>query len=247
MDKRFVSSLVRPQSVAALLVLAACSSDVSPMNRSLGEDNGQVEGFGNGTSTDPAGLVQAATPQETTLVSAPNPGSGPSAGPLENCDPGSYTGTYECYLVQQGEPTDTKIEGVVAFDLEINEVTMTQTACPPGQEFCDFDLVISEGSGELFGFVLGVVGFETALEGGLDCSTGEFQARAVGGVYGVPWPDPDDPEGKLKVTVELGTFDGTLAGYHGGKIPEVISGEWNLGEPTFDIYCPGPFSVELSP
>jgi len=246
MYKRFVGSLQRLLSIAIIVFLAACSSEMSTMNRGLGASGNQVQGIGDGTGNS-AQVVQsdAASPPGTTLVAAPNLGPGPSAEPLENCDPGSYAGTYECYLVMQGEPTDTKIEGVVAFDLEINEVTMTQAACPPGQEFCDFDLVISEGSGELFGFVLGVVGFETGLEGGLDCSTGEFHAKAVGGIYGIPWPDPDDPDGKLKVTVELGTFDGTLDGYHNGKMPEVIAGEWNLGEPSFDIYCPGPFSVQL--
>lgn len=84
----------------------------------------------------------------------------------------------------------------------------------------------------------------TGLRGGLDCRTGKFHADAVGGIYGVPWPGPDMPD-KFKVTAEIGTFDGTLDGLHQGKIPQIISGMWNLGEPNFDIYCPGPFSVEL--
>jgi hypothetical protein len=94
--------------------------------------------------------------------------------------------------------------------------------------------------------VLGFVGFETGLKGGLDCRTGKFHADAVAGIYGVPWEDPADPT-MLKVAVELGTSDGTLDGYHEGKIPEIIAGTWNLGEPSFDIYCPGPFSVQLTP
>ena len=178
------------------------------------------------------------------LLPAAAAGHAAVPGALESCDPGAYVGNYECHLVfQQGEKTETKIEGTVAFDLELNQST-TQGKCKPGQEFCD-DLVITEGSGKLFGFVLGLIGFETGLKGGLNCSTGEFHAEAVGGVYGIPWPNPDDPEGKLKVTIELGTFDGSLNGRHGGKVPQTIAGEWNLGEPSLDIYCPGPFSVQL--
>jgi hypothetical protein len=165
--------------------------------------------------------------------------------PRENCDPGAYVGTYNCMLVMQGTSTDAPIAGDVSFDLEVN-TTETKRNCPPGAEFCDFDLVIKEGSGKLFGFVLGIVGFETGLQGGLDCRTGTFRANAVDGIYGIPWEDADNP-GKLRVAFELGSFDGTLDGVHEGKNPQVISGMWNLGEPSLDIYCPGPFSVELMP
>jgi hypothetical protein len=190
-----------------------------------------------------AGSAGAGT--DSYVVAAANPDVAAVPPSLESCDPGSYVGTYACKLVMQGMPTDLPIEGVVSFELEVNGVDAMQS-CPPGVEFCDFDLVIKEGSGELFGFVLGVVGFQTGLQGGLDCRTGKFQAVAVGGIYGIPWEDPADPE-KLKVAVELGTFDGTLEGLHAGKIPQVIAGTWNLGEPSIDIYCPGPFSVELMP
>lgn len=190
-----------------------------------------------GQSSNAPELIAKSTATTTTMPTV-------SGSTLEHCDPGSYVGTYNCKLVMQGMPTDTSIDGVVSFDLEVNTVE-TMQKCPPGAEFCDFDLVIKEGTGNLFGFVLGLVGFETGLQGGLDCRTGKFHASAVGGVYGIPWEDPDKP-GKLKVVAEVGTFDGTLDGFHSGKTPQVISGTWNLGEPSVDIYCPGPFSVELT-
>jgi len=219
----------------ALVVCVACSAD-SATSTARGVASDKRSASAGGGSTE--------TPLITTSSSGA-PSDDPRQPALENCDPGAYVGMYACKLVQQGMPTDTPIDGVVSFDLEVNSVETRQN-CPVGAEFCDFDLVIKEGSGKLFGFVLGLVGFETGLRGGLDCRTGKFHADAVGGIYGVPWEDPNEP-GKLKVTVELGTFDGTLDGTHGGKNPQIIAGTWNLGEPSFDIYCPGPFSVERMP
>lgn len=217
------------------LACSAESSGQTPARSTgaAGADPHVIATPNNGAANAPT-LIQGASAGTVANTSAP-----------ENCDPGSYVGNYACKLVMQGTPTDAPIEGVVSFDLEVNTVE-TMMSCPPGAEFCDFDLVIKEGSGKLFGFVLGFVGFETGLRGGLDCSTGKFHADAVGGIYGIPWEDPNDPT-KLKVSVELGTFDGTLDGLHEGKIPQTIAGEWNLGEPSLDIYCPGSFSVELMP
>lgn len=224
--------------LAAGLVLGACSESAEERGRlsvRAEGSGGQSGGIQSGTG----GLAAS----EGISATGGTPITGPSGSLLEHCDPGAYVGTYECFLVQQGTMTETKIEGIVAFELEANEVA-AGGECQAGEEFCDLDLVIKQGSGELFGFVLGFIGFECGLEGGLDCSTGAFTARAVDGIYGVPWPDENDPDMKLKVTVPIGMFDGTLDGYHGGAEPQVIAGEWNLGEPNFDIYCPGPFSVE---
>ena len=240
------SAAVRGSLVLLGAVLsAACAAESGPASRQGPSANvaGSAAAATNGTViAGPSSTTPSDAPTLIPVSDAAAPVSGP---PLENCDPGAYSGTYACKLVMQGMPTDTPIEGVVSFYLEVNSVETKQN-CPPGAEFCDFDLVIKEGSGELFGFVLGFVGFQTGLQGGLDCRSGKFHADAVGGIYGVPWQDPDDPE-KLRVEVPIGTFDGTLDGFHGGKIPQVIAGEWNLGEPSFDIYCPGPFSVELMP
>lgn len=65
----------------------------------------------------------------------------------------------------------------------------------------------------------------------------------IDGIYGILWPDPEDPDGKLPVTAALGTFDGTLSGHHSGEATREISGERNLGEPAPEIYCAGPFSL----
>jgi hypothetical protein len=226
-------------ALGAGLCCWACSAASGPSSARAGR------GVGSGDSVTNPHVVAAAGAGSAPILSAPAAVSDGSGTPPANCGPGTYVGNYACKLVMQGTPTDTPIEGVVSFDLEVN-AQGPATECPPGVEFCDFDLVIKEGSGKLFGFVLGIVGFETGLKGGLDCSTGKFHADAVGGIYGVPWEDPADPT-KLKVSLELGTFDGTLDGVHQGMIPQVIAGEWNLGEPSLDIYCPGPFSVEQMP
>lgn len=225
-------------ALAATMGLAACSESAEERGRLSVRGDGSG-GQGGGIPAGTGGLTASGGSLSTGGITPP----GPSSSPLDYCDPGAYVGTYECFLVQQGTTTETKIEGIVAFELEANEVA-AGGECQAGDEFCDLDLVIKQGSGELFGFVLGFIGFECGLEGGLDCSTGAFTARAVDGIYGVPWPDENDPEMKLKVTVPIGMFDGTLDGYHGGAEPQIIAGEWNLGEPNFDIYCPGPFSVE---
>src|SRR5262245_44976947 len=188
--KRDVSGLV----VCVGLVSGGCSSAADPPAMARGQ-----------ASVGSAG-ASVMTPLIVPSGSAPVVTA--SGKPIEHCDPGAYVGNYACKLVQQGMPTDTPIEGVVSFDLEANSVESMQS-CPAGAEFCDFDLVIKEGSGDLFGFVLGFIGFETGLRGGLDCRSGKFHADAVGGIYGVPWEDPNEP-GKLKVTVEIGPFDGTL-------------------------------------
>lgn len=234
-----------PLICLGFLCSAACSSPSDGIAASRGLPSGSNRGSAGTGTPDIPSPTSADANNPPVLLPVSGAGRPVSASPLENCDPGAYAGTYNCMLVMQGMPSDTPIDGVVSFDLEVNSVETMQN-CPVGAEFCDFDLVIKEGSGQLFGFVLGFVGFETGLRGGLDCRTGKFHADAVGGIYGVPWEDPDNP-GKLEVAVELGTFDGTLDGLHSGKVPQIISGMWNLGEPSFDIYCPGPFSVERMP
>ena len=225
----------------ALVLVVACASEVRTTSRGQGarQASAGAAAVGPQTAGDTAPILSGPVPDRAAA------GSGVRMT-RPNCDPGAYVGSYECKLVRESEQTEVTIDGVVSFDLEINAAAAKGT-CAPGQEFCDFDLVITEGSGKLFGFALGVIGFETGLKGGLDCATGDFHAQAVGGIWGVPWPDPNDPEGKLKVAVELGTFDGSLDGKHGGTAPQTIAGLWNLGEPTYDIYCPGPFSVALTP
>lgn len=139
--ERCIGGVVRTRNASTLVMLAsalaACAPDASSPSRGRGAINAPVDMGRSSASGAAPELGQSAggAPQGTTLIAAQGPTPGPSTEPLENCDPGSYTGTYECYLVQQGEPTDTKIEGVVAFDLEINQVMTMQAACPAGQEF----------------------------------------------------------------------------------------------------------------
>ena len=114
-------------------------------------------------------------------------------------------------------------------------------------EFCA-DLVIAENSGTLFGLA-GFYGFETVLDGALDCTTGEFRATGLGGRWGSAIStDPSDPEALWTVEEPpLGTFDGDLAGMHEGGTIEAIEGTWDLVETDSAITCVGPFRVELQP
>lgn len=162
---------------------------------------------------------------------------------LENCDPGIYEGTFECdYAMMSGGFGDAfpiHVEGPVGFDLQVAETAVD----PNCQEFC-FDLVIKEGSGKLFGLA-GLMAFEAQLEGGLDCSTGEFQATVKNGSYGGFAPvDPNDPNGPLMVTQPpFGTFEGTMAGLHNGAVDQTIAGNWALMPVEITGSCDGPFTA----
>lgn len=164
--------------------------------------------------------------------------------PASDCSPGLYLGTYECEIAIFGFPVP--LAGDVSFNLSINESTVDRE-CEPGTEFCS-DLVISENGGTLFGLA-GLVGFETMLEGALDCTTGEFRATGLGGRWGnAISTDPNDPDALW--TVEdppFGMFDGELTGTHEKASGETIAGNWSLREAAMDITCAGPFTVTLQP
>jgi len=168
-------------------------------------------------------------------------GTEPEPMAVENCDPGLYLGTYECDLVVFGLPTT--LTGDVAFNLEINEQVVE---CASDNEFC-FDLVISEGSGKLFGIAVGW-GFEAALKGGLNCQTGEFRTEPLDGIYGsAVSSDPNDPNALWMVQQPpAGMFKGDLTGQHVGGTPQLIEGEWSLVQEGF-ASCTGSFTTELQP
>lgn len=175
-------------------------------------------------------------------------GDNPDPPQNDSCKPGFYLGTYNCEISLFGFPAP--LDGDVSFNLSVNE-DMVDGECPPSEEFCP-DLVISENSGTLFGLA-GLVGFETLLNGALDCETGEFRAMGVDGRYGnAVSMDPNDPDALW--TVEdppLGNFEGELAGTQKpgtGGAADVIEGMWNLRDITItDLSCEGPFHVELQP
>lgn len=168
----------------------------------------------------------------------------PTGMPTRNCSPGLYFGTYDCSISLFGLPLP--LMGDVSFNLSVNE-TVVDAECDTGEEFCA-DLVISENGGTLFGLA-GFIGFETMLQGALDCTTGEFRAAGVDGHYGnAVSSDPNDPNALW--TVEdppVGLFDGELAGTHMRGTTETIAGEWSLSEEATGVACVGPFSVTLRP
>ncbi len=202
-----------------------------------------------GTCVCPGDVGSAAGTSATAGTGGAGTSAGTGAGtgvtPRPDCDPGTYVGTYNCMLEVNGTPSPFPLTGPVQFALEIDETTVAK--CDPGDEFCS-DLVIAEGSGTLFGFAT-FVGFETQLEGGLDCKTGEFRASGPDGIWGPPVAkNPNDPMSELTIAQPpSGTFSGTLAGQHVGGSPQKIEGEWDLLETAFGYRCKGPFTVERMP
>jgi hypothetical protein len=200
---------------------------------SAAADSGTSSDFGNAPPITDAGTVDFDALQK-------------ERDPNKACDPGTYKGTYKCTLEMNGMMS-LQLEGNVSFDLAIDETTQMND-CPPGTEFCQ-DLVIAKGSGKLLGFALLIIGFETSLEGGLDCKTGEFQAKAIDGIWGLPVSsNPSDPNAPLTVSKPpSGMFDGELNGVHLGGTPQRIEGMWSLREIAMNLVCPGPFTVERQP
>ncbi len=234
------------RTCAALVLIGAtgCAPTAEMGAAATGGDTGGSAGAaGSGATGGSGGFggVSGSGGFGGVAGSAGSAGASGTGAPLANCDPGTYVGTYDCMLDQNGMPT-FPLTGAVAFELAIDE-TMTNM-CQPGEEFCQ-DLVIPEGSGTLFGFA-GFIGFETHLQGGLDCRTGEFRATAVDGIWGIPVAkDPSDPMSPLTVALPpAGMFDGTLMGTHDGGTPQKIAGTWSLVETASMTRCPGPFRVE---
>jgi hypothetical protein len=248
---------------AAAVTCAACSSE--SVSRTAPSANTMTRCTANATQacscasgTGTQACSAAGTWGSCQCMAAPpadhdNPGiTTPifDAGPVvqeptkNDCTPGLYLGTYSCDVAIFGLPFP--LAGDVSFNLSINETTVDQE-CADGEEFCA-DLVISENGGTLFGFA-GLIGFETMLEGALDCTTGEFRASGIGGRYGnAISTDPNDPDALW--TVEdppFGMFDGELNGMHAKGTGETIAGEWTLRETVMDIACDGPFTVTLQP
>lgn len=170
------------------------------------------------------------------------PGFEPASEPLEHCEPGIYSGTFSCTFTGAASPFPVLVEGPVGFNLEVSE----RGADPGCEEFCQ-DLVISSGSSKLFGVAVGVIVFEAALEGGLDCATGEFRASVNDGQFGFPVPvDPNDVFGEVTVAQPpIGHISGLLGGVHSGTSVQGIAGDWALDTLDFEGSCPGPFTVQL--
>ncbi len=158
-----------------------------------------------------------------------------------NCEPGLYLGTYNCDIDMGTGPVP--LAGDVSFNLEVNTSGTEQADC---DEFCA-DLVIAEGTGVLYG-VLGFLGFEAQLSGGLDCQTGEFRASAPGGIYGMAVSsDPNDPNALWTVAEPpFGTFGGDMQGTYDTGSPQAIDGSWSLADDFSGVACTGPFEVTLT-
>lgn len=237
---------MRNQILTAALLCAACSSEAAGPSRN-GNANPIAPGDGTPSAMQPDMMApnDFGNPEGMAQAFDAGPVQDPSM-PAGDCSPGLYLGTYECEITLFGL-LPVPLAGDVSFNLSINESTV-ERECDETDEFCS-DLVISENGGTLFGLA-GFVGFETKLQGALDCSTGEFRASGVDGRWGnAISTDPNDPDALW--TVEdppMGMFDGELSGMHEKNgASETIAGSWDLTENTMDITCAGPFTVTLQP
>lgn len=236
-------------TVALLVLISACSPDVTKKaggNNCRSGDCGAEAGTSAGSSGSGGGAGNDFDSAPVTDGGMVDLGAlQDMREPMPDCDPGVYKGTYKCTLEMNGMMS-LPLAGDVSFNLAIDE-TKTKD-CPPDEEFCQ-DLVIAKGSGKLLGFALLFIGFETSLEGGLDCKTGEFRAKALDGIWGLPVSsNPSDPMAPLTISKPpSGTFDGSMMGVHLGGTPQKIEGMWSLHEIAMNLTCPGPFTVERQP
>jgi hypothetical protein len=202
-----------------------------------------VNGWGACSCPDPMSDFENPTPP----LPMPDAGQTTVPEPMPDCSPGFYLGTYECEITFLGFLA-VPLAGDVSFNLSINEM-IVPGECQPSDEFCS-DLVISENGGTLYGIAAGFYGFETQLQGALDCTTGEFRATGIGGRWGnAISSDPNDPDALWTVEEPaMGMFTGELTGTHARtSSAETIAGNWNLREDAMDINCIGPFTVTLQP
>lgn len=237
MNFKLSLGLCIPVGLAACLL--ACGADATsksprvaspqPARVPTAGQSPQLDGTSGSFSSVPAVPVISGVAGTTSMLPVIRP----------RCTGGLYLGTYSCNLDIMG--TQSTLEGEVSFELEVNDA-----AAPAGcQEFCP-DLVIAEGSGTLFGLAVGF-GFGAKLEGGRDCQTGEFRAKAPNGSWGFGIPkDFNDPEGAWTVLdPAFGEFTGTLDGRHDSGMTESIAGDWDLTESASGNRCKGPFTTAL--
>jgi len=236
---------MRTRLLTAVLLCTACSSEAAGPSRANGNPITPSDGMQNMMTPEMMEPGDFGNPDEMAQAFDAGPADNPSR-PAGDCSPGLYLGTYSCDITLFGL-LPVPLAGDVSFNLSINESTVDRM-CDPADEFCS-DLVISENGGTLFGLAFGFYGFETMLEGALDCTTGEFRASGVDGRWGTAIStDPNDPNALL--TVEdppMGTFDGSLMGMHTTDTTESISGNWDLTDSINALNCAGPFTVTLQP
>jgi hypothetical protein len=105
-------------------------------------------------------------------------------------------------------------------------------------------------TGTLYGkwVVLGVIAFQASLQGTLDCSTGEFSASWVNGVWGLPGPVPADASAPLSV-IAAGMPSGDLTASVVSGSPRTIAGALDWFETSTDngSRCHGTYTATLQP
>jgi hypothetical protein len=191
---------------------------------------------GNGGSSAPPPAATppsaAAPPPTPTTVAKPNANLDPNltfdwpetppGGGGSNCQPGTYTGTFDC--------TFSDPSGLIP-DIELTgPVSLTFSQSMDG-EF----LEISQG--DFQAVANDVIGAQAKIVGKLDCNSLMLVAMAMDGMWSIGDPnDPVIPGGGLE-----GDITGTLDPATG-----TLSGQWNFGDPNVGA-CPGTWSVMRTP
>ena len=181
----------------------------------------------------PAQTVEV--PLTADVLSCPDGGAtacdGGGAAPAS----GLYAGTFYCPpgpdggIVGLPGPDGGLITGDFWVDLAIDPSSAVQT-------------------GTLYGkwVVLGVIEFQASLKGTLDCSTGEFSASWVDGVWGIPGPVPVDSGAPLSV-IAAGMPTGDLTASVVSGSPGTITGalDWFQTSTDNGSECHGTYEATL--
>lgn len=212
-----------PAALAALLTLAGCfsASDSSPVADDVAgrSDSGTAPSERPVESMIPGKQVTGEDDEDAGIVTS-----------LGFCSPGIYVGSYTCDLLTMNGVSHGELTGDLQFELTTE------------QRGTLVDEITIDGS-RAFGTLMPVVGgFESQLEGHVNCSTGEFSAISVGGVLGQPMlSDPTMADSPLVILDPAGTFEGSLTGL---RSQEVIEGTWALLDENGN-HCTGPFTASL--
>jgi hypothetical protein len=154
----------------------------------------------------------------------------PGAPAAGACQPGVYTGTFQCTFV--GDPAVFGTDVAGGFSLEVTGPISLELVQSANGEF----LQISDGQfsavAQLF------FGFRAKLRGDLDCKSLNLSATTEGGMWALG--DPDMP------LLPGGDF---AADVHGALNPKTgeLSGQWSFTTGTIPGTCTGQWSATYTP
>jgi hypothetical protein len=194
-------------------------------------DVGNVDAPAGSDAPAPVGGADPGTFMPSAMLDPNVQFDWPEAEEGGKCEPGTYTGSFECtYVVDPTQvdplfapPSDLVVSGPIAFTFQKSE----------NGEFLEL------ANAHLDGTAMDFIGFSTELTGRLDCATRTLTADVISGQFGFGQP----------VIFQFGEVSGTLSGMLDGKTG-VLSGEWSLSPGTAGMSmgtCKGPWTASYTP